>query len=117
MTLKMRFVDLSEVKYQKALETEKYWRGSSRRTLTFNIARIAANLEELALCTEGNLKTLELINKESEIVNIYGGYVLELKLGVEPVLIDAETQTYEENNILKLGKRTVIEQKLYELGI
>lgn len=118
MALKIRFADKTEVAYLNAVETEEYWGGSSRRTLTFEIARAAANLETLdTLCTEANCASLELINEEEAISNIYDGYALKLKVGVEPVLIDAQQQTYEDRIVLKLGKRTYIEERLHELGL
>lgn len=118
MVLKMKFMNGAEQAYLTALETEEYYNGSSRRTLTFDIAREAANLEELdALCTEENLAKLELINEEEGISNIYDGYVLKLKLGVEQKLANPETNTYEEYVCLKLGKRTYIEEQLHKLGL
>jgi len=122
MALKIKFVNGTEQTYLSALETEEYYNGSSRRTLTFEIARDAANLEELdALCTEENLAKLELINEEEGITNLFEGYVLKLKVGVEPVLVTAETPeapaAYEERVVLKLGKRTYIEQMLHDMGV
>ena len=133
MALKIKFADSkkTEIEYSSALETEEYYNGSSRRTLTFEMARDAANIQDLdTLCgVETNVAKLELINDAVEIedgdgnkiittvTNIHEGYVLKLKVGVEPKLIDAETQTYEDRIILKLGKRTYIEEKLHLLGI
>ena len=122
MALKLKFADGTEQPYLTALETEEYWNGSSRRTLTFQLARDAANLETLdGLCTEQNLAQLELTNDEMGITNVYEGYVLKLKVGVEPVLVSAETPdapaVYEDRIILKLGKRTYIEQQLHDLGV
>ena len=118
MALKIKFVNGTEQAYLNALETEEYYNGASRRTLTFEIARDAANLEELdALCTEENLVKLELVNEEMDVSNIYDGYVLKLKLGVEQKLTNPETNTYTEYVSLKLGKRTYIEQKLHDLGV
>lgn len=121
MALKIIFsdTDRTEQTYLMALETEEYYNGSSRRTLTFDIARDEANIEALdVLCsTESNVAKLELVNEEMDVTNIYDGYVLKLKVGVEPKLIDPETQTYEDRVILKLGKRTPIEEKLHELGV
>lgn len=118
MALKIRFANGTEVLYTAAVETEEYFNGASRRTLTFDIARDAIGLDALdALCTEDNCKKLELINEDEGITNIYEGYVLKLKLAVEPVLVDAEKQTYEDRVKLKLGKRTYIEEQLHLLGI
>ena len=118
MALKIRFADKTEVAYLNAVETEEYFNGASRRTLTFDIARDAVGLDALdALCTEENCTRLELINEEDGITNIYEGYVLKLQLGVAPVLVDAEMQAYEDRIKLKLGKRTYMEQKLHDLGL
>lgn len=118
--LKIIFSDKkkTEIEYLTALETEEFYNGSSRRTLTFQIDKSATGLDALdALCTEDNCAKLELVNEEAAITNIYEGYVLKLKVGVESVLTDAEKQTYEDRIVLKLGKRTYIEQKLHDLGI
>lgn len=121
MALKVKFADKNKTtfEYLTALETEEYFNGSSRRTLTFEMARDAANIEELdALCgVENNVAKLELVNEEEGLTNIYEGYVLKLKVGVEPKLIDTETNTYEDRVSLKLGKRTYIERKLHDLGV
>ena len=122
MALKLKFVDGTEQPYLTALETEEYYTGASRRTLTFQMERNAANLEELdSLCTEQNLTRLELTNDEMGVTNIYEGYVLKLKVGVEPVLVSSETPeapaVYEDRIVLKLGKRTYIEQMLHDLGV
>ena len=121
MELKVKFADenKTEIAYLEALETEEYYNGSSRRTLTFEMARESANIEALdVLCgEEDNVAKLELISEEQGITNIHEGYVLKLKVGVESKLIDAETQTYADRIVLKLGKRTYIEDKLHALGL
>lgn len=115
MALKIRFVDKTEVAYLNAVETEEYWNGASRRTLTFDIAREAVGLDALDnLCTEDNCKKLELINEEADITNIYEGYILKLQLGVKRV---DEGEGYVERIGLKLGKRTFIEEQLHKLGL
>ena len=133
MALKVKFADSkkTEIEYLSALETEEYFNGSSRRTLTFEMARDAANVETLdKLCSvENNVARLELINDAVEIkhedgtietttvTNIYDGYVLKLKVGVEPKLVNSETQAYEDRIVLKLGKRTYLEDQLHKLGV
>lgn len=119
MAFKVKFADNTEIAYLFATETEEYFNGASRRTLTFEMARDAYNLEKLdTLCgTENNVATLTLINEDEGVTNIYEGYVLKLKVGVEPILVDAETNTYEDRIVLKMGKRTYIEQQLHDLGI
>lgn len=118
MAFKIRFANKTEVAYLNAIETEEYWNGASRRTLAFDIARDAVGLDALDnLCTEDNCTKLELINEDEDVTNIYEGYVLKLKLAVEPVLVDAEKRTYEDRIKLKLGKRTYLEEKLHKLGV
>ena len=118
MALKIKFANKTQVAYLNAIETEEYFNGASRRTLTFDIARDAVGLDALdALCTEGNCARIELFNEDEGITNICEGYVLKLKLAVEPVLADAEKQAYEDRVKLKLGKRTFIEEKLHALGL
>ena len=116
----------TEIEYLTAFETEEYFNGGSRRTLSFDIAKTATGLDALdTLCTEDNCAKLELVNDAvtdengdvQTVTNIYEGYVLKLKVGIESVLVDAEKQTYEDRIKLKLGKRTYIEQKLHDLGI
>lgn len=115
MALKIRFTNKTEVAYLNAIETEEYFNGASRRTLTFDIARDAVGLDALDnLCTEENCTKLELINEDEGITNIYEGYVLKLQLGVKRV---AEGEGYVERIGLKLGKRTFIEEQLHKLGV
>ena len=118
MALKIKFANNTELAYLAAVETEEYWGGASRRTLSFDIARDAVGLDALdALCTEENCARIELFNEDEGITNICEGYVLKLKLAVEPVLADVEKQAYEDRVKLKLGKRTFIEEKLHALGL
>ena len=122
MALNFKFVDGMTYEYLSVLETEEFWNGSNRRTLSFEMDRAAANIEILdSLCTEENCATLELINTESGVTNIYDGYVLKLKVGVEPVCIQAETPdtpaVYEDRIMLKLGRRTYIEEQLHKLEV
>jgi hypothetical protein len=117
MALKIKFMGGAEQAYTTALETEEYFGGSNRRTLTFEIPREKANLETLdALCGEENLGKLELINEEEGITNIYDGYTMKLRLGIEQKLLDPETNAYGEHICLKLGKLTYIESRLKALG-
>ena len=116
--LKLKFGNNVEQVYESALETEEYYNGSSRRTLTFEINPEDCNLQELSdLCTEENCELLTLTNDEENITNFFENYVLKLQVGIESKLIDSEQNIYVDKVILKLGKRTYIEQKLHELGI
>jgi len=55
------------------------------------------------------------------VTNIYDGYVLKLKCGIEKKLIQPETPqaaaVYEDRLIFKLGKSTYIEEQLHRLGL
>ena len=117
--LKIKFsdTDATEIAYLNAIETEEYFGGSSRRTLTFELARDAVDIETLdKLCTEDNCSIITLTNDEMGATNVHEGYVLKLKVGVEPKLVQTETPDspamYEDRIIVKLGKRTYIEQQL-----
>ena len=54
-------------------------------------------------------------------VNIYDGYVLKCKCGIENKLVQAETPetaaVYADRIIFKLAKRTYIEEMLHRLGL
>lgn len=116
--LKIKFANGAEQEYSQAVETEEYYNGSNRRTLTFEIERDKANLETLdELCSEPNCEQLELINTDEEITNIYEKYVLKLQIGIEQKQVAADPPTYEEIIKLKLGKRTYIEQMLHDMGV
>ena len=124
MALKVKFADTkhTEVAYLNALETEEYFNGASRRTLSFEIAPGVIGLDKLnALCTEANCATLQLINEEEGVTNIYEGYVLKLACGIHSKLVQEETPdtaaVYEDRLIFKLGKRTYIEEQLHKLGL
>ena len=118
MAKKLKFADGTEVAYLSALETEEFWGGASRRTVSFELEKNALGLETLdALCTETNCAALQLWNEGEGVTGILEGYVLKLKLAVEPVLTNAETRTFSERIRLKLGKRTYIEEQLHALGL
>ena len=116
--MKIKFANNVEQSYIEAFETEEYYNGASRRTLTFEIDPSDCDIQTLSdRCTEANLTSIELINEEEGISNIYEGYVLKLQVGIESRLINADTNTYGDVVVLKLGKRTYIEQRLHELGL
>ena len=72
-----------EFEYLEALETEEYYNGASRRTLTFNCAANVISLDELNnLLSEENLVSIVLYNMDNNIANIYEGYVLKLSVGL-----------------------------------
>ena len=108
--------------YLEALETEEFFNGSSRRTITVTCNPNVISIDELnALLVEENLSNIVMENEESNIVNYYDGYVLKLLCGIQNKLIQAESleapAVYEDRLVFKIGKRTYIEQKLHELGI
>ncbi len=108
--------------YLEALETEEYYNGASRRTLTVTCAPDAIGLDTLnALLTEDNLKTVAMENDEIQVVNTYDGYVLKLSCGIQSQLVTPETPeqaaVYEDRLVIKLGRRTYIEQALHGLGL
>lgn len=112
----------TEIEYLTALETEEYFNGSSRRTLTVNCAPNAIGLDELnALLTEENLASIALFNDELGVTNYHDGYVLKLECGIKATLVQPETPdtpaVYEDRLIFKIGKRTYIEDQLHKLGL
>ena len=109
-----------EFEYLTSLETEEYYNGSSRRTLTVNYPSDAIGLDELnALLTEENLAEIVMTNTEGisvykdvlaeneegemvptgeqefdhfdPIVNYFDGYVLKLSCGITSVITQPET--------------------------
>ena len=135
--MNIKFLNGTSFEYLDALETEEYYNGASRRTLTFECAVGAISVDELnrVLSNEANTKSITLTGDEVAIlneqgnptgeitraVNIYDGYVLKLKCGIENKLIQAETPeqvaAYADRLIFKLGKRTYIEEQLKNLGL
>lgn len=119
----------TEFEYLNALETEEFFNGSSRRTLTITCAPDAASLDTLnALLTEEHLASISLTNDGSgeedgaqAVTNIYDGYVLKLFCGIRNELVQAETPdsaaVYADRLVIKLGRRTYIEEQLHRLGL
>lgn len=122
MALKVKFADGTSCEYISCTAQSEFWGGAQRQTLTFTIARDAVGLEDLDTITTGdNLERLELTAEGAgeageDITNIYDGYSLRLKLGVEPVLLDEATQTYAPQVVLHLGKRTVQEEQIRSIN-
>ena len=130
--LKIQFSNTNtEVEYLSALETEEFFNGSSRRTLTITCAPDAISLDALnALLTEENLASVTLVNTSAgtdeegnalTVTNVYDGYVLKLSCGIRNELVQTETPdraaVYEDRLVFKLGKRTYIEEQLHKLGL
>ena len=119
----------TEFEYMNALETEEFFNGSSRRTLTVTCAPDAISIDALnTLLTEENLASISLTNDGSgeegsaqAVTNIYDGYVLKLFCGIRSELVQAETPdsaaVYADRLVFKLGKRTYIEEQLHKLGL
>lgn len=111
-----------EFEYLDALETEEYYNGASRRTLTITAAADVVSVDKLhGVLTENNLASITLTNDDPKVSNVYDAYVLSLSCGVQSVEVEAETPEtpakYEQRLVLKLGKRTYIEEQLHKLGI
>ena len=120
-----------EFEYLDALETEQFFNGANRRTLTVTCAADTIGLDELnALLTEDNLAVITLHNdnagvtENGEIItatSIYEGYVLKLECGVKAELVQSETPdsaaVYADRIVFKVGKRTYIEEQLHKLGL
>lgn len=112
----------TEIEYLDALETEQFFNGASRRTLTVTCAPDAISVDTLnALLTEDKLASVEMTNDENGAQNVYEGYVLKLECGIKAVLVKAETPdnaaVYADRLVFKLGKRTYIEEALHKLGL
>ena len=130
--LKIKFSNTNiEVDYLSALETEEFFNGSSRRTLTITCAPDAISIDALnALLIEENLASIALTNYSAgtdeegnslTVTNVYDGYVLKLSCGIKSELVQTETPdraaVYEDRLIFKIGKRTYIEEQLHKLGL
>ena len=119
--MNIKFANGTNFEYLEAFETEEYFNGASRRTLTFDCAVGVISIDELntLLSNEENTASIELSNEG--ITNIYEGYILKLKCGIEPKLVSLETPeaaaVYEDRLVFKLGKRTYIEEQLHRLGL
>lgn len=136
--MKAVFGNGAEVTYLDAIETEEYWGGSSRRTLTFACAADAISVDALntILSDTANTETLALhgtipterqdadgqtVVAETPVTNIYEGYTMKLKVGVEKELTQHESPqsaaVYTDRLVFKLGRPTYIEQQLAALGL
>ena len=119
--MNIKFLNGTNFEYLNALETEEYFNGASRRTLTFECEVGVISVDELntLLSNEKNTVSIELSN--GEVTNIYEGYILKLKCGIETKLVQSETSdtpaVYEDRLVFKLGKRTYIEEQLHKLGL
>ena len=119
--MNIKFANGTNFEYLNALETEEYFNGASRRTLTFECEVGVISVDELntVLSGEENTKSIELSGED--VMNIYDGYVLKCKCGVENRLVKEETAespaVYEDRLVFKLGKRTYIEEQLKKLGL
>lgn len=71
-------VGTKEFEYLNSLETEEYYNGSSRRTLTVNCSSDAIGLDELnVLLTEDNLAGLVMTNTEG--ISVYKDVLAEMR--------------------------------------
>ena len=120
----------AEVAYLDAIETEEFWGGSSRRTLTFTCAADAVSIDALnaILSDTANTETLALQGavvtpegKEQAVTNLCEGYTMKLSVGIDSVLVQPESPdsaaVYADRLVFKLGRPTFIEQQLAKLGL
>ena len=138
--MKIKFNNGKTVEYLRAFETEEYYNGASRRTLSFECKVGVVGVDELnaLLSDESNTEHIVLegnnipVYKNDEngnqvvdhyevAKNIYDKYSLKLMVGIEPVLVKKETpeseSVYEDRIKFKLGRRTYIEQRLKEMNV
>ena len=135
--MNIKFNNGAAFEYLNGVETEEYFNGASRRTITFQCSADAIGLDQLnaLLSDEANTHSITLTGDVVEVmdadgnatgettqaVNLCDGYVLKLKCGIENRLIAAETPdaaaVYEDRLVFKLGKRTYIEEQLKRLGL
>ena len=119
--MNIKFLNGTNFEYLNAVETEDYFNGTNRRTLTFECETGIIGVDELnsVLNDEKNTQSIQLSN--GEVTNIYDGYVLKLKCGIENKIIAPETPespaVYADRLVFKLGKRTYIEEQLHKLGL
>lgn len=116
-----------EIEYLNAVETEEYYNGASRRTLSIECGKDEISLDELNEIVSDEKNTEEIVltavdeNGEITAENVYGGYVLKLSCGINKILVQPETPenaaVYEDRIVVKLGKRTYIEEQLHKLGL
>ncbi len=120
--MKIKFANDTQFDYIRAFETEEFYNGASRRTLTFECNKGAISVDELDLLisNETNTEHIQLTNEEENITNIYDGYTLKLKCGIEKQLTQQESTegpaVYTDRLFFKLGKPTYIEHQLRKLG-
>ena len=135
--MNIKFLNGTNFSYLNAVETEEYFNGASRRTITFEAEVGVIGVDELngILSDENNTKSITLTGDEvaildengnptgetSQAVNICDGYVLKCKCGIENKLVQAETPetpaVYADRLVFKLAKRTYIEEMLHRLGL
>lgn len=119
--MNIKFLNGTNFEYLNALETEEYWGGSSRRTLTIECEPGVISVDTLndILSNENNVADITLSNEVMQAENVYSGYVLKLKCGIEPKLMSAESPeaaaVYEDKLVFKLGKRTYNEEQYKNL--
>ena len=128
--MKAIFGNGAELTYLNAIETEEFWGGSSRRTLTFTCVPDAVSIDALnaILSDTANTGTLALVGaivnpdgSEQAVTNLYEGYTMKLAVGIDKVLLQPESPdsaaVYADRLVFKLGRPTFIEQQLMALGI
>lgn len=108
------------IEFIESFATEEYFNGSSRRTLTIHIPS-TVSIDRVNNLASSEENTSKIVLKNGEFENIFDGYVLKLSVGIQPIVVSDETPespaVYEDRLILKLGKRTYIEEQLHKLGL
>ncbi len=121
--MQVKFGNDKVVPYDMAIETEEYYNGSSRRTITFDCPAANLSVDEVnrILSVEGNVESLRLVDDAGVTQNTYDGYVIKMECGFVTKEIARETSDapaqYAEVLRFKLGKRTYIESMLAAQGI
>ena len=135
--MNIKFLNGTNFSYLNAVETEEYYNGASRRTITFEAEVGGVGVDELngILSEENNTKSFTLTGdavaildengnstgETTHAVNICDGYVLKCRCGIENKLVAEETPetpaVYADRLVFKLAKRTYIEEMLHRLGL
>ena len=135
--MNIKFLNGTNFEYLNAVEMEEYFNGSNRRMISFECAVGVISVDELnaLISKEANINSITLTGdavvlldaegnptgETTQAVNIYDGYVLKAKCGIENKLVADETPVapavYEDRIVFKLGKRTYIEEQLKRLGL
>lgn len=101
---------------------DEYYNGIARRTMSIICPADAISVDKLnSELIENNLVSIDLVDEENETVDTYEGYVIKLECGIKYKLIVEETPdypaVYADRLVIKLGRRTYMEDMLNKLGM